>query len=139
MLVKKGDQYGALRFSEIKPDQEKGWGSARYESVFQGDGSGAFSGSTVSTRKGKVHEKSLVGIGRMSFQVGPTTLRIGPFKFYYRFPNWVAMWPAGELEGDYGFEFSLVRAQDFSTINVHNPNLHWYRFDRNSSVEIDVP
>ncbi|WP_285609091.1 hypothetical protein [Geothrix edaphica] len=139
MLVKKGNQYGALRFSAVKPDEEKGWGSAEFESTFQGDGSGSFSRSNTSIRKGKVHAKSLVGIGRMSFQVGNTTLRIGPFKFYYHFPNWVDMWPAGELEGDYGYEFSLVRATELSTIDVHSPALRWYHFDRNNSVEITLP
>ena len=75
----------------------------------------------------------------MSFQVGHTTLRVGPYKFYYNFPNWVDMWPAGELAGDYGFEFTLVQANEFSVIDVRAPTLKWYRFDRNSGVEINVP
>ncbi|NWJ42078.1 MAG: hypothetical protein HXX12_14035 [Geothrix sp.] len=139
LLIKKGDQFGALRFSAVKPDQEKGWGSAQFESAFQGDGSGSFSRSNILVGKGKVHAKSLVGIGRVSFQVGHTTLKIGPYKFYYSFPNWVDMWPAGELADDYGFEFSLVQAKEFSAIDVTAPSLKWYRFDQNRRIEINVP
>jgi hypothetical protein len=94
VLVRKGDKVGALKFSAIKPDPEKFKGAAEYESVFQGDGSGSFSKGNVVVKKGKVHEKPLVGIGRLAFQTGRTTLHIGPFKFYYRFPTWVDMWPA---------------------------------------------
>lgn len=139
LLVRKGNQYGALRFSGIKPGPEQSTGSAEYESVFQADGSGSFSKANVIARKGKVHQKPLVGIGRMSFQTGPTTLRIGPFKFYYRYPNWVYMYPAGELEGDYGFEFSIVRSRDFQSIDPIKLALKWHRCNRDSSTEDLIP
>jgi hypothetical protein len=45
----------------------------------------------------------------------------------------------GQQEGDYGFEFSVVRASDFRSIDSGNSSLKWYRFDNNSSIEITIP
>jgi hypothetical protein len=139
ILIRRGDKYGALRFSQVVARSESGSGSAHYESIFQGDGSGALQKGTATRRTGKVETKPLVGIGRVAVQTGNTSIRVGPFRFRYDYPGCVSMEQVGKEEGDEGFRFSAVRAAQPSEADVHAADIRWFGYERNRRVTFYVP
>jgi|SRR5580704_16202804 hypothetical protein len=54
LLIRKGQQTGAIRFTSIEQGGTVGTGKASYESYFQADGSGSFRSSNV-RKLGRVH------------------------------------------------------------------------------------
>jgi hypothetical protein len=139
ILIKRGDQYGAVHFSGVVPGDRRGSGTANYESIFQGDGTGSFTKATAKRRSGKLEDKELVGIGRAAVQTGDTSVRVGPFTFRYDFPGCLSMEQVGKAEGDEGFRFTAVRAPNLNAVDVHAGELHWFGYELNRRVTFDVP
>ena len=136
LLVRKGAEVGAIRFSRIEPGEGSLIGKATYESFFKSDGSGSFISSNVLRRSGEVTTKTLTGIGRFSFGGGKRKLQIGNWSFAYRYPAWVSMYPLGETERDYGFEFAPTSAREIGEIDASDKRLKWFRYDSNSSTTL---
>lgn len=131
LLVRKGNSYGAIRFTEIKLGEKGGVGSAVYESYFQGDASGSFTSINVLKRG-----------GRLSFKRGAPRLRVGEWAFEYAEPGCVKMFPHAAGPGDYGYEFAPIAIRDVAKIDVRDKRIQWYKYDINSWVEIllkDLP
>jgi hypothetical protein len=70
LLIRKGQQIGAIRFTSIEQGDTVGTGKASYKSYFQADGSGSFRSSNVRKQTGENNLKPLKGIGRLAFQTG---------------------------------------------------------------------
>ena len=138
LLIRKGNEVGAVRFTSIEPGSEVGTGTASYESYFKGDGSGSFRGTNVQKQTGVVDLKPLKGIGRASFQFGKDKIQVGDWAFGSGQPGTIEMWPYRGSEKDYGYEFAPTSASDVGEIDAFDKGLHWYRYDNNSRVEVPV-
>jgi len=138
LLIRKGMDVGAIRFMEFRKGHDNLIGSAKYESYFLTQGKGSFSDSAAILKSGSVTTKMLSGFGRLSFGGGRRKLRIGNWTFTYRFPTWVSMYPDGEVEQDFGYEFAPTSAEEVSQIDVTNNRLRWYRNSQTTSIRITI-
>lgn len=138
LLVRKSGKYGAIRLLTIKPGNEPQTGAATYESYFQDDGTGSFLSANAIRKSGDLSTKPLSGIGRFSFGGGKRKLRVGGWVFAYHFPGCVDMYPCGEVEGDYGFEFAPTSAMELAEIDVFDKRLRWFRYDLNRREYISI-
>jgi hypothetical protein len=138
LLIRKGREIGAIRFTSIEKGGEVGVGKATYESYFQSDGSGSFRSSNVRKREGETNLKPLWGLGRVSFQLGPDKLRVGDWSFRTDYPGSVDMRPYYGSDKDYGYEFAPTSAREVGEIDVSDKRLRWFRFTRDASVTLLV-
>lgn len=138
LLIRKGREIGAVRFTDIQQGKEVGTGRASYESYFQGDGSSSFRSANVKKQTGFIDLKPLKGVGRVSFQFGKDKVKVGKWAFRAGSPGGINMWPYRGSDKDYGYEFAPTSARDVTEIDATDKQLHWYRFDNNSRVEVPV-
>jgi hypothetical protein len=141
LLVRKGNEIGAIRLTSIDPTGTEWLGKSVYESYFQGDGSGSFLAGNVVRKTGDLNLQPSKGPGRgiYIYKPGPYRARIGKWSFGFYGPGRMAMtdhsfW-TGDLS-DHGFEFAPTCACDLSEIDVHDKQLRWFRFDRNANVTL---
>ena len=138
ILIRKGNSYGAIKFTEITPGENIGEGSAVYESFYQGDGTGSFLTIGVERNGGDLIVKPMGGIGRLSYKRGKFKLSVGIWAFEYHSPGCVHLYPYGNQEGDYGFEFAPTVFQDVEKIDVFDKRLKWFRFDLDRSFSLPM-
>lgn len=138
LLIRKGREIGAIRFTSIERGEPIGAGKASYESYFQSDGSGSFRSPKVRKQTGNIDLKPLEGIGRISFQFGKDRVRIGDWSFRSSYPGYMSMWTYRGSEKDYGFEFAATSAREVSEIDASNKRLKWFRFSANDQVTLEV-
>jgi hypothetical protein len=138
LLVRKGHEIGAIRFTSIELGAGAATGKARYESYFLADGSDSFRSSNVRKRTGNNELRPLKGIGELSFQTGNDKVSVGHWSFLSSSPGAVSMWPYRGSQKDYGYEFAPTSARDLVEIDASDKRLHWYRFDNNSRVEVPI-
>jgi hypothetical protein len=138
LLICKGQQIGAIRFTSIEQGDTVGTGKASYESYFQADGSGSFRSSNVRKRTGENNLKPLKGIGRLAFQTGQDKIRVGDWSFLSSSPGTISMWPYRGSQKDYGYEFAPTSAQSVGEIDISDKHLQWFRFDPNSRITLEV-
>ena len=138
LLVRKGREIGAIRFTNIVQGAEVGTGKASYESFFQGDGSGSFRSQNLRKQSGENDLKPLRGIGRLAFQSGNNRVRVGEWSFLASSPGAVSMWPYRGSQKDYGYEFAATSARDVNEIDPSDKRLRWFRFSTDSRVTLQV-
>jgi len=138
LLIRKGRDIGAIRFTSIEQGGTVEAGKATYESYFQSDGSGSFRSPNVRKQTGEINLKPLKGVGRLSFQSGQDKLRLGHWSFGTAYPGVMNMWPYRGSQKDYGYEFAPTSAREVGEIDVSDKRLRWFRFDRNTRVTIPV-
>lgn len=138
VLVRRGREIGAIRFTRIEPSGAIGQGSATYESYFQGDGSGSFLTTNVVKRSGEITIKPLKGISHSTmWQPGQDKLWVGKWWFGCLGITLVNMSPHfGEKAN--GFEFAPTSARDVSEIDISDKRLQWFRYDSNASITLSV-
>jgi hypothetical protein len=132
LLIRNGEQYGGIRYLEFWRDKKGKKRYARYESFYQGDGTGDFSKNSVQHIKGEVSNKGLGNFLGTHYWKGDFDLKCGPIKL---------MWGGGEKragacffgasqeQGDYGIELAPTPWKDISQINVFDSRIKWYRYD----------
>jgi hypothetical protein len=138
LLIRRGKDVCAVRFTEFHRGHDAKpptvWHSgeeslyAEYDWYYQGDGSGDFAKPHVKSGHSKLSQKSLVGIGRLSFQTGTIRVRCGPFKLMWDYPNSVAF-DEGTRLADSGIELAPTKWREIAEVNPHDPRLQWYRYD----------
>ena len=138
LLVRKGKEIGAIRFTGIGHGASAGVGKASYDSYFQGDGSGSLAASNVIKQSGEINVERLKGVGRVSFQFGKTKVRIGKWSFACNYPGRLDMWPYYRDQRDYGYEFAPTSARDVNEIDSADARLRWFKFDPNTRVDVPV-
>jgi hypothetical protein len=129
ILIRKASEYGAVKFIDFwmgKTIQDE---YGKYESYYQGDGTGDFSKKNVLLRKGKVSMLRPIGWGGLHCARGSPEFRCGPFKLAWSGKNWVYFFHWGQDQGDYGIELAPTKWTDISQVNVFDPRLKWYRYD----------
>jgi hypothetical protein len=138
LLIRKGREIGAIRFTSIEQDGTIGLGKTTYDSYFQGDGSGSLRSPNVHKKTGETNLKPMAGVGRLSFQVGQDKLQVGNWSFATAHPGRVNMWPYRGSQKDYGYEFAPTSAREVGEIDVSDKRLRWFRFDPRARVTFQV-
>jgi len=136
LLVRKGQDIGAVRFTKIEQDAD-GNGKSRYESYFQGDGSGSFLNSNVIKRTEEIEIKPMRGIHAFAWQPGQNRLWVGKWWFGCYSPSLVNM-SSHFSENDDGFEFAPTSAISVEEINLSDKRLRWFRYVPDTSISMPV-
>jgi hypothetical protein len=144
LLVRKGNEIGAIRLISIDPTSTEWLGKSVYESYFQGDSSGSFfSAGNVVRKTGDLNLQHSKGPGRgiYIYKPGPYRAYIGEWSFGFGGPSMMGMTDHSFWKGDYsdhGYEFAPTSACSLSEVDAHNKRLRWFRFDRNASVNLPL-
>jgi hypothetical protein len=143
LLIRKGGQYCAVKFTNCwtgKTDYDQ---HAEYESFYLGDKTGDFCKSNVK------HSKEEVYYTRPSFTIFGHPVSLGAKKDIYC--GDIKLWWSGlncvtavyfnrhdQKQGDYGVELAPTNWSDISEVNVLDPRLKWYRYDE-SRKDMTIP
>ena len=143
LLIRSGNDYGAVKFTQCwtgKTDYDQ---HAEYESYYQGDKTGNFGTKNVTYRKEEVYyTKPSFSIFGHPVRIGAKKdIRCGPIELWWsgmRCRTFVYYWRHDQREGDYGIELAPTKWTDISQVNVFDPRLKWYRYDKNRQ-DIIIP
>lgn len=142
VLVRKGRDIGAIRFSSISNVEPGGIGKSTYESYYQSDGSASFLSSTVIKHSGEIEIKRMIGFHPFAYQLGgQNKLRIGAWWFGCIAPNAMNM-SSHFSQKDDGFEFAPTSARNVENINPFDKRLQWFRYSDSVGTKFlasDVP
>jgi len=131
VLVRKGIEHGAVKFTEFWLGKTEDDRYANYISYYQADGSGDLTKENVKVTREQLVDRRFWGIGRLSFPVGHRNLdvRCGPIKMFWSWGGSLYFFSWGQRQGDYGIELAPTKWTDISQVNVFDPRLKWYRYD----------
>lgn len=146
LLIRKGNQIGALRITRITPDAQKpqpqnDWlGTVAYESYFT-DGKHPLATSPQKISS-ELHFDGWTGLGHYRWQSGRTDAHVGPWKFLFfdsdgMFMTAVNFWHG--TDEDSGLQFAATSATNITGADPNDSRLHWFRFDPNLDVPCPVP
>jgi len=132
LLVRKGFQSCAVRLAEMWTGETEEDRFTKYESYYQGDGSGDFSNKNVLFTREQLAERRGIWFFRiMLYRTGRENkeIKCGPIKLFC-FRGAVYFYREGRQKpGDYGIEFAPTKWTDISQVNAFDPRLKWYRYD----------
>ena len=138
LLVRRGREIGAIRFTRIEPSGGIGQGSSTYESYFQGDGSGSFQTVNVMKLSGVIDIKPIRGVSHsLSWQPGSNKLRVGRWWFGCLSIDLINMSPHF-FQYDQGYEFAPTSAHEITEVDASAMGLKWFRYDANSSIKLSL-
>ncbi len=153
LLIRKGPTCCALKFTEFwaaktEKDRYKGkdwWNYARYETWYQGDGTGDFSKRNVEVKEDEVHEARHFAIGRLVLGFGGDRgqVQCGPIKLLWTQNGIVCFYRLGmstspERIKEYGIELAPTPWKDISEVDLHDPRITWYVYD-DARERTDIP
>ena len=136
VLVRKGTNTGAIRFTKIVQDS-LGNGKSAYESYFQSDGTGSFLTPNVVKRSGEIDIKPMRGVHTLAWQPGQNRLLVGKWWFGCRSPSLINM-SIHFSEKDEGYEFAPTSAQSLAEIDLTDKRLRWFHYDPNARISLPV-
>jgi hypothetical protein len=130
LLVRRGMEYGAIKFSKFWTGETSEDQYAAYVSYYQGDKTGNFTNQNVRTQLGELSRQRPRGFGRLSFSFGnKTDILCGPIKLLWSGRGWVYFFSSSQDEGDYGIQLAPTKWTDVSHMNVFSSGLKWYGYD----------
>jgi len=147
VLVRKDSQYGAIKFTETWQGETDFDSFTKYESYYQGDGSGDFSKENVLFGKDLLAERRSIPFFPLSprtfsYKAGPenTQIKCGPIKLAWS--GWCTVYFNERTwkSGDHGIELAPTKWTDITQVNVFDPRVKWYRYDekqKNTFIPID--
>jgi len=131
LLVRKNYHYGALKFIRFWTEKDGKEKYATYKGYYQGDGTGDFSNKNVSMSEGKASALPLWGPFRpFIYQPGNSYVKFASFRLTWAYKSFVGFMPPNKGMGDFGFEFAPTPWTDISQVNVFDPRIKWYRYDK---------
>jgi hypothetical protein len=132
LLARKGSNYCAMKFTNTWLGETKYDHYTSYEYHYQGDGSGDFSKQNVKSGAGELFFPRVQGwMGVPMIKGAKDTIECGIMKFKWFYPASV---------GSRDFEFAPTPWTSITEVNVHDPRIKWYRYDKNrqrTTVHID--
>jgi|WetSurMetagenome_2_1015567.scaffolds.fasta_scaffold04891_2 hypothetical protein len=140
LLIRQGTNYCALRFTQYGPGQLDGDVSAKYasygkyETYYQSDGTGDFSGTNLQYWEDELILPVPRGFGRIVHAFGAKhDIRCGPIKLDGN-PKSVSFYAPGQYAKlkairEYNIELAPTPWTSISEINVRDPRITWYRYD----------
>ena len=129
LLVRKGKEYCAVRFTEFWTGKTKEDLYARYESYCLGSKTRDLSEENVQVRKEKLSFPKPRGIGRLAFSFGNKEIKCGAIRLLWSGNGAVHFYGQGQDQGDYGIELAPTKWNELSEVNVLDTRLRWYRYD----------
>jgi len=143
LLIRKGNQLGAIRLVAISPTSTEWLGQATYESYFQVGGARSPLAANTAHHIGELELRQSKGPGRgiYIYKPGPYRAQIGEWLFGFDGPSKMVMTNHSVMKGDYsdhGFEFAPTSACSLSELNAQEKGLKWFRYDRNASVVLPL-
>ncbi len=130
ILVRRNSVYCAVRFIGFwNGETDQDW-FASYESYYQGDNSGNLSKQNVQVRREELSSPRPRGIGRASFSFGNRDIECGDIKLRSSFFGWIYFFGSNQDPGEYGIELAPTQWTDVSQVNVSDPRVNWYKYDR---------
>jgi hypothetical protein len=140
LLVRKDNNYGAVKLTESRAGQKEGEEFAKYISFYQADGSGDFSRPNVQITQGELRKCKLFGIGRLAFDFGNKDIRCGPIRLTWSPKGWVRFYSTKQEQGDHGISLAPTAWEEISQVNVFESRIVWYKYDvkrEDTTVRID--
>ena len=133
VLVRKGSEYCAIKFIEAWTGKTVEDRYAKYESYYQGNGTGDFSNKDVQSRKEQLCARRFIGFMRFGFRAGFENLNVkcGSTRLLCAGKGSVHFCGLGQKDRDYGIELAPTKWTDISQVNVFDKRLQWYRYDEN--------
>jgi hypothetical protein len=111
--------------------------NANYQSYYQPDGSGDFSGNGVIFNEA-VLAQGPWGIGRLQWLVTTTDMKCGPLKLTWTGRDGVHFPRPNEGDGKANCELAPTAWTAISQVNVFDPRLKWYHYDE-ARQRVKVP
>jgi len=148
LLIRKGDQVGALRIIQITPDTQSKprageWlGSVEYESYFILKPSDSFSQLANRKHLRELRFGRIKGLGfHYSWQSGNQEAVVGPWKFLFfaqdgMFMTAMDFW--NRANHDSGLEFAPTNITEVDLLDPRERELHWYPYDENRDIQCPV-
>ena len=138
LLIRKGREVAAVRFTSFEFGTEPNTGKATYESFSRDDGSGSFLAGKVIKHSGEVHIRHVRGVRAVPITWSQRKVRIGKWSFGSNVPGLLDMYPYGREPKDRGFEFAPTSAQELGEIDVSDKRLKWFRFSNDKSITLSL-
>lgn len=138
ILVRRGSEHCAVRFTEFWTGETEEDLYARYESYYQGTGLEDFASKEVQSTKEKLSFPKPRGIGRFAFSFGNKEIKCGPIRLFWSGEGSVQFYGEGQKEGDYGIELAPTPWSDITHVNVRDSRIRWYRYDANRK-RVNIP
>jgi hypothetical protein len=141
LLVRNGNQIGAIRLTSLTPGPNRPEGRSTYESFFVPDKSVSFAGSGVDHQTGDIYIGPTVGVHAVYVHTkGHNQALIGKWKFYFAYRDLMGMSRVSFWKGlhDEGFEFAPTSACQVSEIDATDNRLRWFRWDKTTQVTLPL-
>ncbi|MFZ5761514.1 MAG: hypothetical protein ACOY8P_01120 [Thermodesulfobacteriota bacterium] len=138
LIVRKHDNYCAIKFIKIWKENSTDNFYAEYESYHQVNKSGLFSKNNALHNDGKLSFPAPRGIGRFSFSFGNKEIICGPIKLFWSGDGSVHFYGENQQQGDYGIEIAPTPWSDISQVNISDPRIKWYRYD-DKRQRVNIP
>jgi hypothetical protein len=129
VLVRKGSEYCAVKFNEFSTGKTEEDRFAKYESYYQGDGTGDLLNENVQSKKGELSAPRPRGIGRLAFSFGNRNVLCGPIKLQWSGKGSIYFYSEGQKQDDYGIQLAPTKWTNISQVNVFDARLKWYGYD----------
>jgi len=149
LLIRKGDQLGALRLNQITPDavtqpRAGEWlGDVSYESYYISGTQFALNSPSSKKHVATLHFGRIKGFGfHYSWQSGNLVALVGPWKFSFFGPDGMFMTTVSFWNGineDSGLEFAPTSETNIAKLNASDPRLHWFHYDNNADMSCPIP
>ena len=132
ILVRRGVEYCAVKFTDAwygETDEDR---YANYESHYQADGTGDITKENVKVTKEQLVRRRYWGIGKLSFPVGRQNLDVkcGPIRMAWLGKGSLHFFAEGESDVAQGIELAPTKWKELSEVNVFDPRLKWYKHDQ---------
>lgn len=140
LIVRKGTDYCALKFTEFWVGENREDRYARYESYCQDDKSGNFSKKNVKFGKEELYfPKARWSIFGHPVAFGTKDeIRCGFAKLWWSGRGSVYFFERGQPQGDYGIELAPTKWTHISQVNVFDSRLKWLKYDENRK-RVNIP
>jgi hypothetical protein len=128
-LVRKDQEYCAVKFTEFWTGKTEQDYFARYESYYPVDKTGMFPDNSTKLIREELSYPKPRGIGRFSFSLGNKEIRCGFTKLFWTRRGIICFFSKGQKPGDYGIELAPTPWTNISQVNVFDQRIKWYRYD----------
>lgn len=138
LLIHKGANYGAIKFTDFWTGKTGEDYYARYESYYQVDKTGDLTKKNVKYREEELSFPKPLGVGRLAFSFGNTEVKCGPIRLFWSDKGAVHFYRLSQGQGDHGIELAPTKWTDISQVNVFDSRLKWYRYD-DKRQRVNIP
>jgi len=129
LLIRKGDEYCAMKFIRFWNGKTEWDRYAEYESYFPIDNKVGFVRENIRVSKDVASFSKLYGVGRLAISFGTKEIKCGAFRLAWDGRGIVCFFGKNQKQGDYGIELAPTPWTDTAQINLSDERTRWYRYD----------